>query len=142
MLLPTDVAGVNVRALLTRLNKRVEALLNRHHQIGHSYLLGAGDADGLHFAWYRRIVPLLQEYFYHDGERLGAVLGKEFATEVMPDSETKAALGGAYEETARFEVKWLEGETFLMALRRLAGDTTSPGPESADYSEQAAPTEE
>lgn len=120
-LLSTDVAGVNVRALLTRLNKRVAALLDRDHQIGHSYLMDASDAEGLHFAWYHRIVPLLQEYFYHDGERLQAVLGKAFVKEVPPDPETKAALGAAYEETARFEVAWLEGEAFLAALRGLAG---------------------
>lgn len=124
-LLSTDVAGVNARALLTRLNKRVAALLDPDHQIGHSYLMGADDADGLHFAWYRRIVPLLQEYFYHDGEHLQAVLGKAFVTEVSPDPETKAALGGAYEETARFEVAWLEGEAFLAALRQLAGDVVA-----------------
>ncbi len=120
-LLSEDVAGVNVRALLTRLNKRVAALLDRDHQIGHSYLMGVNDADGLHFAWYRRVVPLLQEYFYQDGERLQAVLGNTFVTEVSLDAETKAALGGAYEEAARFEVAPLEGEAFLAALRQLAG---------------------
>ncbi len=124
-LLNPDVAGVNLQSLLLRLNKRVAALLDRDHQIGHSYLMGADDADGLHFAWYRRVVPLLQEYFYGDGERLQAVLGNAFVRLVPPDPETKSSLGGAYEEVDRYEVQWLEMPAFLGALRRLAGESVA-----------------
>lgn len=118
-LLSEDVEGVNLQALLTRLNKRVGALLDPDHRIGHSYLMGVETEDDLHFAWYRRIVPLLQEYFYHDGERLQAVVGKAFVTETTPDPETVKALGNLYEEGARYEVVELEGEAFLAALRGL-----------------------
>ncbi len=120
-LLREDVAGVNLRNLLIRLNKRVGALLDPDHRIGHSYLMGVKTADDLHFAWYRRIVPLLQEYFYHDGERLQAVLGKAFVTETTLDEETKTALGAAYEDVTRYEIEQLPGEAFLKALRALAG---------------------
>ena len=120
-LLPTDVAGVNLRALLERLNGRVSALLDRDHRIGHSYLMNVEDEGGLHFAWYRRVVPLLQEYFHGDGERLKAILGTDFVRAVPPDADTREALKGAYEEDARYEVQWLEGPVFLAAMRRLAG---------------------
>ena len=120
-LLSAEAAGVNLQALLTRLNKRVGALLDPDHRIGHSYLMGIETEADLHFAWYRRIVPLLQEYFYHDGERLQAVLGKAFVRETTLDAETKKALGGAYEEIARYEVRELTGEELLAALRALAG---------------------
>jgi 5-methylcytosine-specific restriction protein B len=120
-LLSAEAAGVNLQALLTRLNKRVGALLDPDHRIGHSYLMGVETEADLHFAWYRRIVPLLQEYFYHDGERLQAVLGKAFVMETALDAETKEALGGAYEELARYEVRDLAGEEFLAALQVLAG---------------------
>ena len=120
-LLSAEAAGVNLQALLTRLNKRVGALLDPDHRIGHSYLMGIETEADLHFAWYRRIVPLLQEYFYHDGERLQAVLGKAFVQETALDAETKEALGGVYEEIARYEVRELRGEELLAALRALAG---------------------
>jgi 5-methylcytosine-specific restriction protein B len=80
-LLPT-IAGVDLSRLLTRLNERIAALLDRDHQIGHSYFMANADADfdadDLRFVWYHRVVPLLQEYFYNDGERLHAILGDDF----------------------------------------------------------------
>lgn len=120
-LLPDDVAGVNLQALLSRLNRRVAALLDRDHCIGHSYLMGVKTEDDLHFAWYHRVLPLLQEYFYHDGERMQAVIGKAFVREVVLDAETKEALGGAYEETAQYETVLLTGAAFLAALQKIAG---------------------
>lgn len=119
---PAEVAGVDLRVLLRRLNARVAALLDRDHQIGHSYFLGLGDAADLHFAWYGRVVPLLQEYFYNDGERLRAVLGAEFVRPVEPDAETKKALEKVFDaEQSGYEIARLEGDDFIDALRRLAG---------------------
>jgi 5-methylcytosine-specific restriction enzyme B len=81
----TGIPGmVNLSALLQRLNARVAALLDRDHQIGHSYLYDANDLTALRFAWYHRIVPLLREYFYNDGERLRAILGSAFVGKTTP----------------------------------------------------------
>lgn len=125
-LLPEDVAGVNLQALLARLNLRVAALLDPDHRIGHSYLMDVETEDDLHFAWYHRVLPLLQEYFYHDGERIQAVVGKAFVREVALDAETKEALGATYEETAQHETLLLEGEAFLAALQKITGQHSSP----------------
>jgi len=118
------VAGVDLSALLTRLNQRITALLDRDHQIGHSYFMGLEDTDDLRFAWYHRVVPLLQEYFYNDGERLRAVVGKAFVVE-------QRAAPGLFEVTPEsfdadvphFEINRFEGndEGLLTALRALAG---------------------
>lgn len=72
------VAGVDLAALLTRLNARVAALLDDDHRIGHSYLMSLNNVEDLRFAWYNRVVPLLREYFYNDGDRLRLVLGEKF----------------------------------------------------------------
>ena len=114
--------------LLERLNERITALLDRDHQIGHSYLLNVTNADELRFVWYHRVVPLLQEYFYNDGERLQAVLGDQFVRRVETGEATTAALGEWYDsETPKYEVVELDGDSFLEALRRLAGVTVSDG---------------
>ncbi len=57
------------------LNARIVTLLDRDHQIGHSYLLGLSSMGDLCDALYRRVFPLLQEYFYNDHERLERLLG-------------------------------------------------------------------
>lgn len=79
-LLPV-VGGVDLGALLTRLNHRIVALLDPDHQIGHSYFVSLEDGRSsarLWFTWYHRVIPLLQEYFYNDGDRLAAALGAAF----------------------------------------------------------------
>lgn len=119
---PAVVAGVDLPALLARLNERVAALLDRDHRVGHSYFIGLGGAEDLRFAWYARVVPLLEEYFYNDHERLRAVLGARFVRPVRVDAATKAALSEfADAERVPHEIARLEGVEFVEALRELAG---------------------
>jgi 5-methylcytosine-specific restriction protein B len=120
----SPVAGVDLSRLLACLNERVAALLDRDHQIGHSYFLGL-DADAgvgdLRFVWYHRVLPLLQEYFYNDGERLRAVLGDDFVTRTKVSQSTAAALGDLYDPDAtKYELVELDGTGFVSALQRLA----------------------
>lgn len=119
----TTISGIDLNRLLTKLNGRITALLDRDHQMGHSYFLGIdeNDRDGLHFVWYHRVIPLLQEYFYNDGERLKVVLGNEFLRRVEIDAATQAALGNLYDaEQSNYEIVLLQEEPFLNALRSLA----------------------
>jgi 5-methylcytosine-specific restriction protein B len=119
---PAVVAGVDLRALLSRLNERVAALLDRDHRIGHSYFLGIRDAEALRFVWHKRVVPLLQEYFYNDHERLRTALGDKFVRRADVSDATRSALGELYDaEQPPHEIAQLEGEAFLDALRELAG---------------------
>ena len=116
------VAGVDLGALLAQLNRRITALLDREHQVGHGYLMGVQDAAGLHFAWYRRIVPLMQEYFYNDGERLNAVLGDDFVRPIAVQNR----LERFYEPgSEHHEIVMLDGPAFLEALNRLADAPTN-----------------
>lgn len=71
-----NIDGVNCRELLAVINKRICVLLDREHQIGHSYLIGISDIAELARAFQHRIIPLLQEYFYDDWERICLVLNK------------------------------------------------------------------
>lgn len=69
------INGVDVAGLLERLNQRIAALFDRNHQIGHSYLLKVKTLADLRTVFVDRLIPLLQEYFYDDWNRLCAVLG-------------------------------------------------------------------
>jgi len=71
--------------------------------------------------WYHRVVPLLQEYFYHDGERLRAVLGEKFVQPVKVGTDAVKALGELYDSGApKHEVVGLRGDPFVSALQELA----------------------
>jgi 5-methylcytosine-specific restriction protein B len=125
-LLPT-VAGIDLGTLLTCLNERIVSLLDRDHQIGHSYLLcdDEAGAEELHFRWYHYVVPLLQEYFFNDGERLHGVLGSDFVKKAAPGPQSIKALGDLFDPDApRYEIVKHEGDDFLQALVRLAETPT------------------
>lgn len=115
------VEGVDLKALLTSLNQRITALLGRDYQIGHSYFYEVRDVEALYFAWYRRVVPLLQEYFYNDVDRLRAVLGDRFVQPAEVDAATLKALGDLYDAESQYSIRTYEpGVEFLEALQAIA----------------------
>lgn len=76
-----DYADTTGKDILQTINKRIEKLLDRDHLIGHSYFLikdGQEPKTKLIDSFYRNIIPLLQEYFFGDYAKIGAVLGKGF----------------------------------------------------------------
>lgn len=56
------------------LNRRISFLLDRDHQIGHSYFLN--EKEKLEDVWFDSVMPLLNEYFYGDWDKLQNILGK------------------------------------------------------------------
>lgn len=73
-----SVGGVDIERLLEVMNRRIEALYDRDHMIGHAYftdLSSDDDVDALKEIFLKSIIPLLQEYFFDDYEKIRAVLG-------------------------------------------------------------------
>ena len=73
-----EVDGVSVSKLLDLINKRIEVLYDREHTIGHAYftpLLKDNSREDLFDIFRNKILPLLQEYFYEDYEKIRLVLG-------------------------------------------------------------------
>ena len=70
----------NLSQVLRVINERIEALLDRDHTIGHSYFIKiqSGDTEALRHAFENKVIPLLQEYFYHDYEKIALILGEGF----------------------------------------------------------------
>ena len=91
------IKGVDLAKLLHTINSKVEAMIDRDHQIGHSYFMGVNSLEELHDAWYQKVVPLLQEYFYNDWERLRIVLkeqgGDTGFVNIKPQSELTQLFG-------------------------------------------------
>ena len=78
----SEVENVDLSKLLETINKRIEVLIDKDHQIGHSYFIGIEDLDGLKRTFKDKIIPLLEEYFYGDFGKIGLVLGGEFIKSV------------------------------------------------------------
>ncbi|MFC5409766.1 McrB family protein [Larkinella bovis] len=79
--------GVDLGALLRTLNERIEYLYDRDHLLGHAYLLDVHSHEELCDAFADRIIPLLQEYFYHDWRKMQFVLGDNAAWGKAPDQK-------------------------------------------------------
>lgn len=75
-----DFVDFNLGEVLITINQRIEALLDRDHTIGHSYFINIkpNDTEALKEAFQNKIIPLLQEYFYHDYEKIALILGEGF----------------------------------------------------------------
>ena len=71
-----NVDGVNCQQLLSVMNERIRILHDREHQIGHTYFMDVSDMDSLAKTFKNRIIPLLQEYFYDNWEKIDLVLNK------------------------------------------------------------------
>ncbi|MBL7764605.1 MAG: AAA family ATPase [Chitinophagaceae bacterium] len=69
---------VYLETLLTTLNDRLIILKDSDHTIGHAWLWEVDSIEKLKVAFANKILPLLQEYFYNDYEKLGLVLGDAF----------------------------------------------------------------
>ena len=73
-LVEENVEGVDGRKLLRAINQRIVENLDRDHQIGHTYLMSVGSIEELKRAFQTQVIPLLQEYFYDDWEKMRRVL--------------------------------------------------------------------
>ncbi|MDE0092906.1 MAG: AAA family ATPase [Gammaproteobacteria bacterium] len=72
---------IDLGRLLTRMNHRIVALLDREHMIGHAYFLKGPDelisGAELPNVFRNKIIPLLTEYFFEDWSRVRVVLGDD-----------------------------------------------------------------
>lgn len=77
----TEAGQINLPRMLSRINQRIEALYDRDHCIGHAYFMRLAAVPSaqrfreLQIIFRKRIVPLLEEYFFEDWQKIRLVLG-------------------------------------------------------------------
>ena len=73
-----NIEDISISDMLTRINKRISVLYDREHTIGHAYFIPLKDnptIEQLAEIFENAIIPLLQEYFYEDYEKIRLILG-------------------------------------------------------------------
>lgn len=124
-LLDDNLDGINLKDLVSMMNERIEFLLDKDHLLGHAFFLNVKSKDDLCSVFRNKILPLLEEYFYGDYEKIQLVLGdnKEFGKKdenriviAKPTSEQKKIFGkevDGFEEKILYKInEKLETEDF------------------------------
>ncbi len=91
-----------MQSALQELNQRIALRKDRDHRIGHAYFVNVSDEASFNQTFRRRIIPLLQEYFYNDWEGLRYVLGENSTS----DGNFIRKAAGADVKEARTKWQW------------------------------------
>ena len=96
--LSTNINDINIQLLLKSINKRIEFLYDRDHTIGHAYLIDCNSFKELESIFKNKIIPLLQEYFYDDWEKINLVLNNNGFIKSKNYKQTKLFSNCIFEE--------------------------------------------
>ena len=79
---------IDIPRMLNEINRRIEALYDRDHCIGHAYFMSVKEADrgqpqmkALEDAFRWKVLPLLEEYFFEDWQKIRLVLADNRKTQ-------------------------------------------------------------
>lgn len=122
-----EINGINLVELLKIINKRIEKLIDKDHQIGHSYFISVASLEDLKHSFQNKIIPLLQEYFFGDYGKIGLVLGKGFFEEpITENSDLFASFydydGSEFEDRSIYHLKniyKMQDADFMNAIHTL-----------------------
>ncbi|MGJ0337621.1 McrB family protein [Aliarcobacter cryaerophilus] len=113
-----EVDGIKIDKLLETINKRVEYLYDRDHTIGHAYFMSLENLETkedkkteLENIFRNKIIPLLQEYFYDDWEKVRLVLGDGFVEKIEVKSDI-------FDEELIKDSEYLEEEKFIYNIKK------------------------
>ena len=77
-ILKGTIEGVSLRKLLITLNQKIVKEELREKQIGHSYFMNLKTREDLQIVFAYEVIPLLQDYFFDEYEKLEDIMGKGF----------------------------------------------------------------
>lgn len=108
------VPDVDIVQLLEKINQRIEYLYDRDHTIGHAYFMSLKEnatLEELERIFRYKIIPLLQEYFYDDWEKIQMVLGRGFI-------EKTALNATIFDEEFAKESDYIEDEKYIYTIKK------------------------
>ena len=93
----SKVENQTAKEILQKINARIRCLLDKDHQIGHSYFIEAKTDFDIFNALKDCVIPLLEEYFYNDTQKIRQILNEKDDSETnfyVKDDEAEEASSG------------------------------------------------
>ncbi|MFM5280517.1 McrB family protein [Aeromonas caviae] len=124
-----DGVSIDVARLLAIMNERIEVLLDRDHCLGHAYFMPLQEEPTLlrlATIFKTQILPLLQEYFFEDWQRIAWVLNDHRKTDTdsqfLREPPTKAKeLFGDQVKVGSHQQRWELNESAFARIGAYAG---------------------
>ncbi len=94
-----SVEDISIKEMFIRINKRITVLYDKEHTIGHAYFIPLRDNPAIEVLaaiFSEHIIPLLQEYFYEDYEKIRLILGDN--NKVNPEEQFIILVENNYEK--------------------------------------------
>lgn len=116
------VGSINLGHLLRTMNERIEYLYDREHTLGHAFFMPVTELESederfqmLSSVFAKKVLPLLEEYFFEDWEKIRLVLGdnqkqdKKLHFVVRSETSPHALFGSQFDdqsvgESVRYKV--------------------------------------
>lgn len=121
-----EEGDIHVGNLLRVINQRIEVLLDRDHCLGHAYFMplqAAPTLQTLASIFKNQVLPLLQEYFFEDWQRINWVLNGHYPDNVTPrficppkESQSLEKLFGKEVAAELTDRRWQFNEAAFMCL--------------------------
>uniref|UniRef100_UPI0039B980A7 McrB family protein n=1 Tax=Candidatus Ruminimicrobium bovinum TaxID=3242779 RepID=UPI0039B980A7 len=115
-----SIGNTTFQEIFEALNEKITILLDRDHQIGHSYFIkdkfkpsngeelnNESKIEVLKNIWFDEILPLLNEYFYNDWYKLQALLGE---AELKKDNNEKNSSFIVKSDLSKYKMKDIDKE--------------------------------
>lgn len=120
-----EVEGVKIASFLESMNKKIMFLIDRDHQIGHSYFLELKESakkdavKKLKIIWFYKIIPLIQEYFRDDWAKIKEILGADFLIEIEREDTANDSIAKTYVYSIKPIRDFSDNKLFIEALKKI-----------------------
>lgn len=121
--------GIDLEKMLKVINIRIEKLVDADHSIGHAYFMEVIKAEepikALEKVFYQKLIPLLQEYFYGNEEKIILIIGKDFfettsfKDDIFAEHDLEVAWQDELDNRKEYYIKHLRGKAFRNAVVRI-----------------------
>lgn len=147
LLAGVSVEGIDIAQLLHIMNERIAVLLDRDHCLGHAYFMPLKEDNSLErleLIFREQVLPLLQEYFFEDWQRIQWVLNDQRKSAenrfLQQPSQDLAQLFGDQVAISQQNERWLlnpeaftRAEAYLGVIDHLAEPPTLNAKEEVQH---------